>query len=94
MDNLDYKNWTHHTKCDHLTYARLWQEASTEDEHTDLVKQHGVQWSELLHLPYWDPTQYMTIDSMHCFYLGLFHCHIQEVWGMSVQLEDGEGISF
>lgn len=94
MDNLDYKNWTHRTRCNHLASARLWQEASTEDERTDLVKEHGVRWSELLRLPYWDPTQYVTIDSMHCFYLGLFRRHIQEVWGMSVKLEDGEGISF
>ncbi|KAF8222418.1 hypothetical protein L208DRAFT_1322728 [Tricholoma matsutake] len=85
MDNLDYKNWAHRTRCDHLASAKAWQELSSEKDRNESVKDHGVCWSELLRLPYWDLTQYVTIDLMHCFYLGLFRHHIQEVWGMSVE---------
>ncbi|PBK83819.1 hypothetical protein ARMGADRAFT_1048366 [Armillaria gallica] len=49
-----------------------------------LFNRHQVRWLEFLCLPYWDPTRFITIDSMHGFYLGLFQRHIHKIWGMDV----------
>lgn len=92
--NLDYKSWEHRTPCDHRAAAQAWKDAATEEEREAQFKATGIRWSELLRLPYWDPTQFVVIDSMHCFYLGLFRRHVREVWGMSVEFADGEGISY
>ena len=35
------------------------------------AKQTGVRWSELLRLPYFDPIQFLTVDPMHCLFLGI-----------------------
>jgi hypothetical protein len=94
IDNLDYKGWEQRTSCDHRAAAQAWKDASTEEERGVQFSTNGIRWSELLRLPYWDPTRFVVIDSMHCFYLGLFRRHVREVWGMSVEFEDGEGISF
>lgn len=31
---------------------------------------------------------------MHCFYLGLFHRHAINIWGMDAGIEDGEGATY
>ena len=36
-----------------------------------IFKDSGVRWSELWRLPYWDPTQQLVMDSMHCIFEGL-----------------------
>jgi hypothetical protein len=36
-----------------------------------VFKETGVRWSELLRLPYWDPTRFLAIDGMHNLLLGL-----------------------
>jgi len=35
------------------------------------AKQTGVRWSELLRLPYFDPIRFLTVDPMHCLFLGI-----------------------
>jgi len=57
-----------------------------------LFKKHGIRWSELLRLPYWDPTKHIVIDSMHGFYLRMFNRHIRDIWGMNVKFNDGNGL--
>lgn len=94
IQNLDYKDWERRNSCDHRLAAQAWKDAQTETERVAQFKATGIRWSELLRLPYWDPTKFVAIDSMHCFYLGLFRRHVRKVWGMSVEFEDGEGISY
>ena len=79
---------------DHYSAAKGWKRADTQEERNRIVQTHGVRWSELLRLPYWDPTQFTLIDSMHAFYLRLFQHHCRSVWGMDVTFEDGDGPTF
>jgi hypothetical protein len=52
---------------------------------------HGIYWSELLRLPYWNPILFTIIDPMHTLYLGLLKSHCRDIWGMNISVEDGDG---
>lgn len=43
-------------------------------------QKHGIAWSELLRLPYWDPTRFLLVDAMHNLFLGLLQFHVRVVW--------------
>ncbi|KAJ2936177.1 hypothetical protein H1R20_g917, partial [Candolleomyces eurysporus] len=88
------REWNPRTRRGHLYAATQWKEAKSTTEREKITKQYGVRWSELLRLPYWDPIQFTVIDSMHAFYLRLFQHHCQSVWGMDINFEDGEGVTF
>ena len=50
-----------------------------------IFAQTGVQWSELLHLPYFDPTRFVVIDAMHNLFLGLINKHFQDILGIRLE---------
>jgi hypothetical protein len=94
INNLDYKQWKPHTSDEHMQAAQGWRKASTQAAREQWYAVYGVRWSELLQLPYWDPTHFMVIDSMHAFYPWLFQCHCRSIWGMDVNFNDRDGITF
>lgn len=94
IENLDFTQWPRRSCDEHRAAAIKWKTASSSDAQRLLFLQNGIRWSELLRLPYWDPTSFVVIDTMHCFFLGLFRCHVNDVWGMSVGTPDGLGPSF
>ncbi|KZS90585.1 hypothetical protein SISNIDRAFT_390477, partial [Sistotremastrum niveocremeum HHB9708] len=67
----------------HRAAAEAWRRAKSEEDRVALEQKHGVRWSELLRLKYWDPTRFMVIDTMHLLFLGLLETHCRNVWGMS-----------
>ena len=56
--------------------AEQWRDAATSSVQRDIVAAHGVRWSPLWRLPYWNPCRQLVVDSMHCLLEGLvkFHC--------------------
>ncbi|EJD35230.1 hypothetical protein AURDEDRAFT_39797, partial [Auricularia subglabra TFB-10046 SS5] len=64
-----------------LLRARNWRDARSNEERARLKSQFGIAWSELLYLPYWDPTKYFVVDGMHNLVLGLLQHHIRVIWG-------------
>lgn len=90
INNLDINSWTFRTYQEHCSHAVAWRDAPTQAERTRIFCEYGSKWSELLRLPYWDPTKYVVIDSMHGFYLRMFQRHVRDVWGMNVKFDDGE----
>ncbi|KAG2046250.1 hypothetical protein BDR06DRAFT_977615 [Suillus hirtellus] len=52
-------------------------------EHNKLSSAHGVRWSTLWRLPYWDPSHQIVIDTMHCLLEGLMHAHFHEFLGLT-----------
>lgn len=34
------------------------------------ANEHGYKWTELLRLPYFEPSRFVTVDPMHCLFLG------------------------
>lgn len=91
IENLDA--WPLRSATKHREAALQWLNASTSDQQQQQYLTTGVRWSELLRLPYWDPTQYIVIDPMHCF-LVLFRHHVGDVWGMDVRSPDGDGLNY
>ena len=57
--------------------AEQWRDAPTAREQQTLYDKHGIAWSELWELPYYDPTWQLAVDVMHCILEGLvsFHFH-------------------
>nr|VWO97862.1 Uncharacterized protein [Ganoderma boninense] len=95
IEELDYRNWSHRSLEEHRRIAAEWRDAATEAAQDDIYDTHGIRWSELLRLPYWDPTKYVALDSMHMFYLGNFQRHCEQVWGMGGKYRDGlDGIAY
>jgi len=50
-----------------------------------IFAQTGVRWSELLRLPYFDPTRFVVIDVMHNLFLGLISKHFQDILGIRLE---------
>jgi hypothetical protein len=91
IENLEKHTWPQRTFHDHLACAREWRDCQTERGREHLFKLHGVRWSPLLELPYWNPILYTVLDSMHAAFLGLFQTHCRKVWRIDVSIEGGDG---
>lgn len=72
-------------------YALDWKLARSRSERDKLFKKHGIRWSVLLDLPYWDPPRYTIVDSMHTILLGHIHRHCSIIWGMNATRVDAGG---
>ena len=81
INNLS-RPWPTRSRERHMVLALQWRDAQTEAERKALFDRHGIRWSELLRLPYWDPTRYATVDAMHNLFLGEVRHHIRQVWGL------------
>lgn len=90
IDNLEPNSWPIRTWKEHQQSASAWKNATSAAERLKLYRQNGVRWSELLRLPYWDPTTFVVLDCMHSLLLGDLQRHCREVWGMDSHLEDDE----
>jgi hypothetical protein len=90
IDNLEAKSWPIRTWKEHQQSATAWKNATSNAGRLKLSRQNGVRWSELLRLPYWDPTTFVVLDCMHSLLLGDLRRHCREVWGMDFRLEDDD----
>lgn len=91
INNLDREKWSRHTLEQHRRYAAQWRDAKTEAAREAEFKAHGVRWSELLRLEYWDPTKFAVVDAMHNLFLGELRHHCRDVWGLDIKDKGGDG---
>ena len=91
IENLQKDTWPKRTLHDHLECAREWRDCQSTRGRERLFRLHGVRWSALLDLPYWNPILYTILDSMHAAFLGLFQSHCRKVWRIDVSVEGGDG---
>lgn len=74
------------TKEDHLQHACTYKRTMESSEGLigaeKLLKMssHGVRWSALNDLPYWDPIKCTVLDVMHLVLLGLCQIHWRRLW--------------
>lgn len=89
LDNLDMDTWPPgvQTREDFVALAEQWRDASSS-ERKKLFEKHGIRYTELLRLSYWDPVKFVVIDSMHTLLLGNLETHCREYWGMDVKVDD------
>ena len=57
--------------------AQLYLDAENEKERKEIVTTTRIQWSELYHLPYFDPSHMVVVDCMHNLFLGLVQEHFK-----------------
>ena len=93
IENLDKSTWPEWDVGEHLQLARKWRDTQTSNEQETLFKNHGIRWSALLNLPYWNPVLFTAIEPMHVFDAGLFHNHCQNVWGIDTTALSGDGVT-
>ena len=88
IDNLNVDSWSVRTYEEHMKSASAWKAAESSEDRLKLYHQNGIRWSELLRLPYWDPTTFVVLDCMHSILLGDLKRHCREIWGMDSLLDD------
>ena len=64
----------------HRQDAIGWRRCNSDAARTRFVKQIGVRWSELLRLPYFDPIRFLTVNPMHCLFLGIAKWIVKRIW--------------
>src|ERR1700761_6832541 len=93
IENLDKSTWPERDVGEHLQLARKWKDAQTSNEQETLFRDHGIRWSALLDLPYWNPVLFTAIEPMHVFDAGLFQNHCRNIWGIDTTAPGGDGIT-
>ncbi|KAF8185885.1 hypothetical protein K438DRAFT_1973726 [Mycena galopus ATCC 62051] len=63
-----------------------WRDADTIAERKAIYREHGVHWSEMWRLPYWDPTRMLVPDPMHVVLEGVVHYHCRRVLQIDLTL--------
>ena len=64
----------------HRQNASEWRRCKSDAARKRFVQETGVRWSELLRLPYFDPIRFVTIDPMHCLFLGIAKWIVKRLW--------------
>jgi hypothetical protein len=93
IENLDKHTWPVRDVGEHIQFARQWRNARTTKEQEALFKDHGIRWSALLDLPYWNPILFTAVEPMHVFDAGLFQTHLRYVWGIDTAASSGDGLT-
>jgi hypothetical protein len=91
IENLDMHSWPQRDVVEHVKVAKQWHDAEGLDEQNAIFRNHGIRWSVLLQLPYWNPILFTAIEPMHIFDVGLFQSHCRQVWGIDTSNLGGDG---
>jgi hypothetical protein len=78
LGRVDRHLWKERSADEMRAHATAWRDATTLDERKKLFKAHGVRWSELWRLPYWNPARQLVVDVMHCVLEGMVPFHFRE----------------
>jgi hypothetical protein len=79
LSNHNCHQWPRKNPLLMRKYAEEWRDATTSAERSQIFNQHGIRWSSMWRLPYWDPTSQLVIDTMHCILEGLVQYHFRHV---------------
>lgn len=80
--NFESSTWPVRTSLQHKKWAIQARDADTKKAREKIFKTHGVRYSVLVDLEYWDIINYHVVDSMHNLLLGLLAWHCQRFWSM------------
>jgi hypothetical protein len=79
--NFDSATWKRRTNEDCRQFAERYHTATNAKHSASSFDRTGLRWSELLRLPYYDPTRFLVVDPMHNLFLGLIKEHFQGILG-------------
>lgn len=90
INNFEESTWPKRDLESHRTAAAEWEAASVAEKHR-ITEETGLRWSPLLCLPYWNPLRCTVLDVMHNKYLGNLQKHFRQIWGLSLEVDGGDG---
>lgn len=90
INNFDQDSWEPRTWCQHDKWACEARDAKTVEERKKIFKTHGVRYSVLIELKYWNIIDFHVVDSMHNLLLGLSSWHVRRFWAMKDLQNDEE----
>lgn len=90
INNLDQSTWPSRTWCQHTKWACEARDSKTFKELQKTFKTHGVRYSVLIELGYWNIIEYQVVDSMHNLLLGPSSWHVRRFWSMKDLQNDEE----
>lgn len=67
----NFQDWKIRDHKEMRKQAEAWRDTTSTTQRNKLFQRHGVRWSELWRLSYWNPTRQLVVDSMHCILEGL-----------------------
>lgn len=85
LANVDFENWRLRDPAALRMQAEKWRDAKDPAHQKVMYEDHGVRWSEMWRLVYWDPSRQLVVDSMHCLLEGLAQYHIRDVLGLTTE---------
>jgi len=86
QENFDANAWPPGlTREDHVALADAWRNMETLSAQISAVKRHGIRWSVLLKLPYWQPSQWTITEGMHVLLLGVIPRHCRDLLGLNMK---------
>lgn len=68
--NFDTSTWIPRKKLTQRRLAHDWFNQATKTARTEFLSNHGVRWSEVWRLKYFDPIRCSVVDPMHNLYSG------------------------
>ncbi len=80
-EDINMKSWTRRTNDKVRTEAARHRDADSPEQARAYYDASGIRWSELLRLPYFDPSRMIVVDSMHNLFLGLLKEHFRSILG-------------
>ncbi|PLW33130.1 hypothetical protein PCASD_17572 [Puccinia coronata f. sp. avenae] len=83
IKNFDTNSWTLRNLTDHRYWANQSREAANPQVKKHILSEHGVRFSVLLELSYWNILECHVVDAMHNLLLGILKWHCQRFWLMS-----------
>jgi hypothetical protein len=75
----DFESWLPRDHHILRAQAEAWRDAKSSAERQNIFDVHGVRWSELWRLSYWNPTKQLVTDPMHCLLEGLAQFHARQL---------------
>jgi hypothetical protein len=86
INDINHRSWRRMTEKEHRDAAFAWRDATNKRARAKIYKETGVRWSELLRLPYFDPTRMVVVDGMHNLFLGIIRHHFRVILGMDIPI--------
>lgn len=80
-------NFSLRDKEQHREHRIAWRDAGSQADRTKLEQEHGVRWTELMRLPYYDGPRMNVPEAMHGL-KNAITAHCQDYWGMSTKYPD------
>lgn len=87
ITNFVRTTWGVRSETVHREQCGRWRDATTKAERKAIETAHGVRWTELLRLEYWESSRQTVLDLMHAI-SGVIETHCRDIWGMQGKKKD------